>query len=571
MNILGLSSYSHDSSASLIVDGKIICSIEEERINREKHTCRFPINAIKCCLKEGNIKMEDIDHIAFFWVPEKEIIGNLGHVIKYFPQSLNLLKTKSGSDEYKIFDRIMLMKTIGSTIQKEFNLKKEPKIHFIEHHMCHAASAFFVSEFDKAAILTIDGRGESTSTMFSKGDGLNITKIKEIKTPHSLGHLYASITDYLGFKAFYDEWKVMGMSAYGKDTYKDLFEDMVLLKNDGTYELNLRYFKFHTHGQAAWLSDYFYQKAGIKREKDSDYLQRHFDIAWGLQYIVEKAGVHLAKHLYEITNLPNLCLAGGVILNCLMNKRIIEETEFKKVFIQPIATDSGTSLGGSLYLYHQILKQKREVVFDSVYLGPEFSAEEIESFLKSRKVNYKKCDDIAKETARYIAEGKIVGWFQGRMESGPRALGNRSIVVNPADANMKEKLNSRVKRREYYRPFAPSVMEEKVFDYFKMPKNTLSPYMINMGEVLEEKRKVIPAVTHADGTARVHTVSKDINPRYWNLINEFSKITGVHVLLNTSFNENEPIVFTPEDAINCFFRTEFDVLAIGDFLIVKEQ
>lgn len=569
MNILGISGYSHDSSAALMVDGQIVSVIEEERLNREKHTWKFPKNAIRACLKDAKLSIQDIDHFTFFWVPSKELTGNLFHFLRYFPESINLFKATSGSDALRFLTRLKLMQSLGQTIKNEFGLSYVPRIHWIEHHLAHAASAFFVSPYQNAAILTMDGRGESTTTLLAVGHENKIEKIKEIKVPHSLGHLYAAITDYLGFRPFFDEWKVMGMSAYGKNTYVQDFNDLVYLLSDGTYRLNLKYFKFHTHGQGQWVSDLFIEKFGPRRNYQDQYQQRHYDIAHGLQKIVENAGLHLAKHLYKITQLPYLCMTGGVVLNCLMNKRIVEETPFKEFFFQPIASDAGASFGSALYFYHQVLNQPRKFVFDSVYLGPQFSSAEIEDVLIKMKVNYKRCGNIARETAQHIASGKIVGWFQGRMEAGPRALGNRSIVVTPLDSAMKDKLNERVKKREHFRPFAPSVLEEKAAEYFKMPKDQRSPYMILVADVREDKKNIIPAVTHADGTARVHTVNRQINPRYWELISEFEKLTGVAVVINTSFNENEPVVCSPQDAVNCFLRTEFDVLAIGDFLVEK--
>ncbi|MCK5579925.1 MAG: carbamoyltransferase [Candidatus Omnitrophica bacterium] len=569
MYILGISSYAHESTCSLIKDGEVRIVLEEERFNRKKHTMEYPRYAIEKCLAMEGITIEDVEEITFFWKPQREVTGNIKHVLKYFPASLNLLKGRPQGNELPFVKRVVSMQNVGQTIKRHFSLSQAPRVEFVEHHLAHAASAFFVSPFEDAAILTIDGRGESTSTMMAVGRGNKIKKIKEIKVPHSLGHLYAGLTDYLGFMPFFDEWKVMGMSAYGKDAYVKDFEDVVKIDESGEYRLNLKYFKFHTHGQSCWLSDAFMEKFGPKRVPNSDYDQRHFDIAFALQAMVERAGVALAKKVYDITGLPNLCMSGGVALNCLMNKRIIEQTSFENYFFQPIANDAGTTFGSALYYYHQVLDKPRQHPFKSVYLGNTFDNDEIERVLKDKKVQYKKSDHIAKETARHIADGKIVGWFQGRMEAGPRALGNRSITIDPRDAMMKERLNERVKRREFYRPFAPSVLEERVDDFFIRPKGNMSPYMILIADVREDKKEIIPAVTHADGTARFHTVNKDVNPRYWELISEFEKITGVPVLLNTSFNENEPIVCTPEQAVDCFLRTEFDVLAIGDYLVVK--
>jgi carbamoyltransferase len=462
-----------------------------------------------------------------------------------------------------------MMMNIGGKIKDQFKLKRKPKIEFVEHHLAHASSAFFVSPFDEAAILTWDGRGESTSTMLSYGIKNEIKKIKEVKVPHSLGHLYSAITDYLGFKSFYDEWKVMGLSAYGKETYVDDFQDLIVYSEAGEYRLNLRYFKFHTHGTSLWMSDYFLEKFGSKREYSDDYTQHTYDIALALQRLIENTGVRIANDLYNITKSKNLCVAGGVALNVLMNKAIVKETPFDNYFFQPISNDAGPSFGSSLYYYHQILNHNRNFIFNSVYLGTEYSNVAIEKVLIAYNLNYKKINNIAKVTAEHIAAGKIVGWFQGKMEAGPRALGNRSIVVDPRSKDMKDRLNKRVKRREFFRPFAPSVLEERVSKYFVMPKNQLSPYMMLVGDVVEDMCDVIPAITHADGTARVHTVNKKVNPKYWELISEFEKITGVAVIINTSFNENEPIVHTPKQAVECFLRTEFDVLSIGDYIVEK--
>ncbi len=571
MYILGISSYAHEASATLIKDGEIRFVLEEERFNRQKHTWKFPVNAIRECLRREGITFSDIAHVTFFWQPLREFCGNMSHIIRYFPETLNLLSAGSGSEGLKFLERVGLMMNVQQEIKKHFGLARCPKVHFIEHHLAHAASAFFVSPFEQAAILTLDGRGESTSTLMAVGRGTYIEKIKEIHVPHSLGHFYAAVTSYLGFKPFFDEWKVMGMSAYGKPNFVDEFEKILQLTDDGGYRLNLKYFKFHTHGQRAWVSDHFIRTFGAPRQYSDAYQQRHFDVAYGLQKVIEKTGVFLARRLAEKTGMKSICLAGGVVLNCLMNKRIVEETPFEQFFFQPIANDTGTSLGSALFYYHQRLQKPRRHVFDSIYLGTEYDDKEIERVLNEKNVEYHRSENIARETARHIADGKIVGWFQGRMEAGPRALGNRSIVVDPRDPLMKDRLNARVKKREFYRPFAPSVLEEKAGEYFILPRGQKSPYMILIADVREGKKNIIPAVTHADGTARVHTVSKQSNPLYWQLIAEFEKLTGVAVILNTSFNENEPIVCTPEDAVNCFLRTEFDVLAIGSFLAVKTR
>ncbi|MBF0532868.1 MAG: carbamoyl transferase [Candidatus Omnitrophica bacterium] len=569
MYVLGISCYAHESSAALLKDGEIRWLIEEERLNRERHTWKFPKMAINYCLEKERIRFSDISNVAFFWKPIDELTGNIHHLLKFFPQSLNLINAGSAAKEIRLLQRIFRKQTIGFTLQKEFGLKFPPAVQFYEHHLCHAASAFLVSPFQDSAILTIDGRGESTTTMMAVGHGKKIKKILELHVPHSLGHLYAAITSYLGFKPFFDEWKVMGMSAYGKATYVSLFEDIVKLLPNGEFRLDLSYFSFHTHGQKHWISSKFIEDFGPPRLADMPYEQRHFDIAYGLQKMIEKTGVHLANALYERTRLDSICLAGGVVLNCLMNKKIIEETPFKNFFFQPISNDAGTSMGAGLLAYHKTSKAATKQMFDSIYLGPEFSDSEIEKVLLKQGVKYQRSSDICKDTAAHIAQGKIVGWFQGRMEAGPRALGCRSIAADPTRLDMKDKINSLVKKREFFRPFAPSILEEKVDQYFIMPKQQLSPYMILIGDVRPDKISVIPAVTHADHTARVHTVNRSANPIYWQLISEFEKITGVPVLLNTSFNEQEPIVCTPENAVNCFQRTAFDVLTIGNFIVQK--
>ena len=569
MYILGITCYAHESACSLIKNGEIVCVIEEERLNREKHKWKYPKLAIQECLNIESITIDDIDYITYFWKPWKEITGNMYHMLRYFPKSLNLLRSESGGNSLFFVRRFIMMMSIGKRIKKQFKLKHAPKIKFIEHHLAHAASSFFVSPYGKSAILTFDGRGESTSTMLSYGSGNTISKINETKVPHSLGHLYSAITDYLGFKSFYDEWKVMGLSAYGKETYVDDFKDLIIYLGSGKYLLNLKYFKFHTHGTTIWMSDYFLEKFGPKREYSDEYTQHTYDIALALQKLIEDIAVKIANDLYKITKSKNLCISGGVALNVLMNKSIVKNTPFENYFFQPVSNDAGPSFGSSLYYYHHILGHKRGFVFNSVYLGTEYSNKEIDKVLSTYNLNYKKTDNISKITAKHIAEGKIVGWFQGKMEAGPRALGNRSIVVDPRSKGMKDRLNKRVKKREFFRPFAPSVLEERVFDYFIMPKGQLSPYMMLVGDVINSKRDVIPAITHADNTARVHTVSKEINPKYWELIYEFERLTGVAVIINTSFNENEPIVHTPKQAVECFLRTDFDVLSIGDYIVTK--
>lgn len=569
MYILGISGYTHESSCALIKDGNIRVVLEEERFNRKKHTLEFPINAIKECLSIEGISFSDIDQITFFWNPTKIVTGNFPHFLKYFPATLNLLTYHRDSDELPFFKLLWNSYNVRRELKKHFNSSKISKIKYVEHHLAHAASAFYCSSFDEAAILTIDGRGESTTTMMARGRDNKIQKIKELKVPHSLGHLYAAITDYLGFKPFSDEWKVMGMSAYGTPSLVDEMKKLIILKNKGGFELNLKYFNFHTHGRSRWVSKELYRLLGLPVKNSSELEQKHFDIAYGLQKAVEETSLHMVNHLHSITKSNNLCMAGGVVLNSLMNKLLIEKSFFQNFFFQPIANDAGTSLGSTLYYYFHEMNQNKFNSFHDVYLGNEFIDDDFEVILKKNNLNFSKSPCIESETAKLLADGKIIGWFQGRMEAGPRALGNRSILASPKDINMKDKINRIIKKRESFRPFAPSVLEEKAHEYFNLPKNNLSPYMIVISDVKKDKKALIPAVVHVDNTARVHTVNKNINTRFWNLISEFEKLAGIPVLLNTSFNENEPIVCDPQDAINCFLRTDLDALVLGNFIVKK--
>lgn len=565
---LGIGAYAHDSSCALLRDGLLLSMAEEERFNRQKHTTLFPEKAIRFCLEREGITISDISDFAFFWNPMRELTGNIVHVGRHLPASLNLLRAPSGGD-LKFLQRVNKMRRIGTEIQSVFGLRAAPRVKFVEHHLSHACSAFLPSPFEEAAIFTIDGRGESTSTMFARGRGNRVEKLLEISVPHSVGHFFAAVTDYLGFTPFFEEWKVMGMSAYGTDRYVNDFADLVQFLPDGTYRLNLKYFRFHTHGQASWLAPLFYARFGGARGRGKPYGQDDYDIAFALQRTIERIGVALTRRLKELTGLKSLCVAGGVSLNCLMNREIVERSGFESFFFQPVANDAGTSWGSALYSYYQDRPQVPRQRLENLYFGPEYSDAQIEAALVAAGVVYKRSTDICRDTAVRIAEGRIVGWFQGRMESGPRALGNRSIVVDPTRAEMKDRLNAKVKRREGFRPFAPSVLAERCREYFNLPRGVDSPYMMLIGDVRPEMRQRIPAVTHADGTARIQTVTEEGNPLYYRLISEFERIKGVPVVLNTSFNENEPIVCAPEQAIACFLRTDFEVLAIGNFLVEK--
>ncbi len=566
MLILGIFAYQHDASACLIENGKLLSFVEEERLNRERHSAAFPELSIKYLLKQHNKTLDDINYITICWKPGLEIISNFINVLKNFPKSLNLIKAGATQNEISLTSRLKKQLNLKEQFKKlGFKLNKKTKIIEIEHHIGHAASAFLVSKFEESAIMTWDGRGENTSVLLSKGTGNKITKLKEIKIPESLGIFYSAITTYVGFKLF-DEGKTMGLSAFGTDKYLKDFDD-IIYKCENTFKVNQKYFNYMTHGRNKYLSDIFINKFGPPRKYNDKITQHYMDIAYAAQKKLEEIGIHLIRYLKKICPSENLCITGGVALNCIMNQKIHETNLFKNIFIQPIASDAGTSIGGAYYLYNSILNYKRNYEFKNIYLGPSYSEAEIEEYILNKKLKYSKPENLFLETAKILSEGKIIGWFQDKMEGGPRALGNRSILADPRNDNIKERLNSIVKKRESYRPFAPAVLSEDKNRYFKM--NYDSDYMILSADVIEDKKKTIPAVTHIDGTARVQTVKKDINFKFWSLINEFKNLTGTPILLNTSFNENEPIVCHPNEAIECFLRTDLDFLILQNFIVKK--
>ena len=566
MLILGIFAYQHDASACLVENGKLISFIEEERLNRERHSAAFPELSIKFLLKHHNKTLDDINYVTICWKPGLEIISNFVNIIKNFPKSLNLIKAGAAQNEISLVSRLKKQFNLKDQFKKSgFKLNKKTKIIEIEHHIGHAASAFLVSEFEESAIITWDGRGENTSVLLSKGSGNQIIKLKEIKIPESLGIFYSAITAYVGFKLF-DEGKTMGLSAFGTDKYLKDFDD-IIYKHEDSFKINQNYFSYMTHGRNKYLSELFLNKFGPPRKFDQKITQHYMDIAYAAQKKLEEIGLHLVKNLKKICPSENLCITGGVALNCIMNQKIYETGLFKNIFIQPIASDAGTSIGGAYYLYNSILNYKRNYEFKNIYLGPSYSETEIKEYLTNRKLKYSKSENLFLETAKILSEGKIIGWFQDKMEGGPRALGNRSILADPRNESIKEKLNIIVKKRESYRPFAPAVLCEDKNEYFKM--NYDSDYMILTADVIEDKKKLIPAVTHIDGTARVQTVKKDINFKFWSLINEFKNLTGTPILLNTSFNENEPIVCHPNEAIECFLRTDLDFLILQNFIVKK--
>lgn len=569
MYILGLN-LAHDSSAALVRDGLIIAAAEEERFIKKKHTNSFPYNSIRFCLEKAQIKIHDIDYVACSWVPWRGILHNSSIILKDLIKSKPIFSVRinRGNEYLKETIKIFFAKNY---LQKLSHQKKiSLKIRFIEHHMAHAAGAFFVSPFKEAAILTIDGMGEKTTTLFAKGKYKKIIQLDKILYPHSLGNLYSIFTEFLGFKALSDEGKVMGLASYGnKEKYKLKFNKLLSIDDHGFFKVN---FDLTAH-QASYgnnsIKDII-SLFGPPRKLGDKITQHYCDIAAGLQYIIEKVGIKLAKHLYNLTKSKNLCLSGGVALNSVMNHKILNETPFENIYIQPASNDAGTSVGAALYLYHQKSKGRLAKQETDVYLGPEYGNDQIEKSLKDFKLNYSFCRNPTKEAAKKIAKSKIIGWFHGRMEFGPRALGNRSILADPRIPEMKDVLNKNIKFRESFRPFAPSVLAEDYNSFFKI--STLSPNMLLIADVIKKKRNKIPAVTHVDGTARLQTVEKNTNKLFWELISEFKDLTGIPVILNTSLNvRGDPIAENPEDAIKTFLKTGMDYLFIGNFIVDKKK
>jgi len=569
MYILGISCWGrHASAAALLKDGEIIACSNEERFSRIRYTDAFPHNAIDFCLKQANITRKEIDFVSFHMNPWINLLGKITIFLKYFPKSILFY---FANKDLPLNDRL----NIRSIILKEIDSDSKIKVYGIQHHLTHAASAFLVSPFEESAILTIDGKGEYHTTLLAYGKENSIIPLRKIQLHHSLGLVYSTLTSFLGFRAVKDEGKVMGLAAYGNATYYEAFKDMIKLEDKGRFCINIDYFNFTRSGvdlenRLNYASGKFLKVFGKPRDRREPINQRHKNIACSLQRRLEEIGIHITNYLHSITKSKNLCLAGGVALNCVMNGKIIKNTDFKNIFIQPASDDTGCALGGAFYIYNVILGYKRNYEMADDYLGPEYSDKEYMKALNNANLNYEKIENIEKEVALLLSKNKIVGWFQGRMEYGPRALGNRSILANPCNPHMKKILNQKVKRRESFRPYAPSVLEEKYKEYFDL--ENLSPFMLLACKVREEKKKIIPAVTHVDNTARVQTVSRYTNPRYWKLIKEFERTTGIPVVLNTSFNlRGEPIVCTPYDAISCFNRSEMDYLVLGKFLVSKNE
>ncbi|MBS59848.1 MAG: carbamoyltransferase [Anaerolineaceae bacterium] len=574
MYILGINAYHGGASACLIKDGELVGAVEEERFERVKYWAGFPVNAIKYCLTEAGISVHDVDHIGISRDPNANILRKAKHLIRRGPTSQLLL------------DRLRNRRVVGniSTVLCEhLNVNRrdlKANFHNVEHHRAHMASTFFVSPFENAAVLSIDGMGDFTSTMWGTGNGNQFDVSGSIHFPHSIGILYTAVSQWLGFNHYGDEGKVMGLAPYGEPHYVDKLRRILRVQADKTFEVDQTYLRYQAEGGTmSWTggkpkigrlySNKFTKLFGDPRQPNETLTSYHNDIAASLQAITEEAEFALLEKLYTETGCDNLCMAGGVALNSVFNGKVLPNTDFNEIYIQPASSDAGTALGVCYYIYHQLLGFPRTYNMTHAYTGPQFSNGDVESALNRHSLEYSTLDlpVLVKDTAKLIEKGNVIGWFQGRMEWGPRALGNRSIIADPRHSSTQDLLNSRIKNRESFRPFAPAVLEEHVGDYFD--QSYPDPFMLKVYGVLPDKRDIIPAVTHVDGSGRLQTVTSDSSLPYYELINAFYERTGVPVLLNTSFNENEPIVCTPEEAIACFMRTKMDVLVIGNYMVKK--
>jgi carbamoyltransferase len=550
-----------------------VAAVEEERFNRVKHAAGFPSLAIRYCLQRAGIRISDVAHIGISRVPSAHLINKITFVLYN-----RLMFTRQGLDRLRSVEKIRNLKTVLAETLGVNESALGMEFHNVEHHLAHMASAFLVSPFETAAVLSIDGFGDFCSTMMGKGSETKLEQIDSVLFPHSLGLFYTSVTQYLGFVKYGDEGKVMGLAPYGEPRYLERMLEIVQPDNNGTFQLNLDYFTHHTRGvEMTWdegspyigrvYSDRLVDQFGPPRQPFEEITQHHRDVAASMQKCLEIHFFRILNRLHELTGCTDLCLAGGVAYNSVANGLILQNTPFREVFIQPAAGDSGTALGVAFYIWNTLLGNARGAAMTSAYLGPEYSEPELEQSLRSFGVSYEKCPDIEDRAAELLAAGKIVGWFQGRMEFGPRALGNRSILADPREPEMKDLLNRRIKHRESFRPFAPAVLEEHVDEYFE--NSYPSPFMLMVFKVRPAKRPMIPATEHVDHTGRVQSVSKSANARFWKLIEAFRQRTGIPLVLNTSFNENEPIVCSPQDALHCFATTRMDALALGDFLITR--
>lgn len=591
MDILGISCFFHDASAVLLRDGEVIAAAEEERFTRKKHDYDFPIHAIQFCLARGGISANGLDYVAFFEKPFIKFERLLFSILQMYPRSRRVFQESMMT---WLTEKLWVKKLICDKLGVA-----ESKILFNEHHLSHAASAFFCSPFEEAATLTIDGVGEWATATYGVGRGTDLKLFKEIRFPHSLGLLYSAFTAFLGFEVNEGEYKVMGMAPFGKPTYLDKVYRVIDVDNDGSFQLNMDYFTFH-HSTERTYSPKFVDLFGSPRDPDAYFFtpdsgyptyfgdkpgnyaelaqanQHYADIAASIQTATEEILLKMANHLYQETGLKKLCMAGGVALNSVANGRILLETPFEEIYVQPSAGDGGGALGAALWAYHMVLGNPRKFVMEHAYWGEDYSRGMIEAFLRQESIAYQTFHDdeaLLQNVVERLQAGKVVGWFQGRFEWGPRALGNRSILADPRRSDMKDIVNTKIKFREPFRPFAPSILVEETANYFVLPepaRHYPARFMLYVVDVKEKQRDVLPAITHVDGTGRLQTVSSQTNPRYYELIRRFGDATGVPVLLNTSFNlRGEPIVNTPQEAYRTFSNCGMDVLVLDHCLIEK--
>lgn len=568
MYILGLTTMG-DAAACLIRDGEVIAAAEEERFSRIKHHIGFPYHAVRYVLEEAGIPMDDIDHVGLYWKPW--ILGRrIWVLLRSLGNSWAAFDTRMQRGMEQVGRHYRLMFTMKSHVRKTFG-GGDFRFHYVEHHLAHAASCFFVSPFESAAIFTADGTGEETTTMFAVGEGTRIRVLHRVKLPHSLGQFYSAITNFLGFDMLQgDEWKVMGLAGWGEPEFYDFFIRQVLIPGeDSTYRLNWRLLDHHLAKRYVFSKDLI-RVLGPPRRPEEEIKERHMNIAASAQRVLEDVVLRMLGWLYEKTRQKNLCLAGGVIFNSVMNGRILRETPFENVYIQPAAGDAGCALGVCYYIWHQVLGKPRKFVMEHAYYGPSFPEEACQQVLEAYGLRYTKLDEdiLVERVAQALADGHIVAWFQGRMEWGPRALGNRSFLADPRDPRTREKLNQQVKLREWFRPLAPSVLHEYSHEIFGT-SSYYDPFMITVFPVVDDIRPKIPAVVHVDGTARPQMVRKSDNPRYWKLLDAFRRRTGVPCVLNTSFNIQEPIVCTPEDAVKTFLRSQVRYFVMERFFVER--
>lgn len=578
MYILGINAYHGNASAALVADGKLVAAVEEERFNRVKYAAGFPVAAIRYCLEAAGITIQEVDHVAIPRNPWARLGTKLYYAVRM---------PRFARDRARVLARFA---GIEQELAKSFGLDTgqiAAKFHRVEHHLAHLASAFFVSPFERSAVLSADGLGDFASTMWASGEGARMRVHGAVAFPHSLGMFYTAVTQYIGFEKFGDEYKVMGLAAYGQPAYLDEFRRIVRSANGSGFRLDLEYFRHHRDGaEMSWreadktpvlgrlYSDHLAARLGPARQPGAALEQRHRDLAATLQARLEEVYFEMLNSLARQCATDAICLAGGVAFNCVANGKIFTETPFRRVYVQPAAGDAGLAVGAAFYVYHQVVGRPRGFAMEHAYWGPGYPEAEIRKAIESSavmrggyRVSKLEPEPLARAAARHVADGKILGWYQGRAEWGPRALGNRSIVADPRRAEMKDILNRRIKHREIFRPFAPSILAEATGDYFE--QSHPSPFMTMAYAVRPAKRAAIPAPTHVDGTGRLQTVTREANPLYWQLISEFGKLTGVPVVLNTSFNDNEPIVCRPEEAVDCFLRTKMDVLVVGPYLVEK--